>query len=300
MTNALTSRFEAERPSLFALAYRMLGSAAGAEDILQEAYLRCRSVRPGELRSPRAYFTTVVSRLCLDHLKSAAAQREAYVGPWLPEPLLSEGAPPAGDASDRVGMAESVTMAFLLLLESLTPVERGVFLLHEVFDYSFAEVADVLGKSEAACRQSFHRAKEHVRERRPRFSASREEQEKLMLSFVQACVSGDVAALSQALSEDVTAWTDSGGKASAARKPVHGRDAVARFLMGLTRKMGASMRGALGWANGAPTLIVTCEGKVVSLFLVEGSEGQIRAVRIVRNPDKLARLSSMASPHEAR
>jgi RNA polymerase sigma-70 factor (ECF subfamily) len=191
--------FEAHRPLLFGIAYRMLGDRAAAEDIVQEAFLKTRDAPA--LDSPKAWLSTVVTRLCLDQLKSARARRESYVGPWLPEPL------PTDDKIDR----ETISMAFLVLLETLSPVERAVFLLHEVFDYSHAEVADIVGKEEVAVRQILHRAKSHVVARRPRFSGSREQHQRLLMGFVQACTVGDVDGLKQLLADDVVSLSDGGG-----------------------------------------------------------------------------------------
>jgi RNA polymerase sigma-70 factor (ECF subfamily) len=229
-----TDPFEEYRSLLFAMAYRMLGSAMEAEDIVQEAYLRYRATPPESIGTLKSFLTTIVHHLCIDHLKSAQARRENYVGPWLPEPIITgDGASllsPLRQITDR----ESISMAFLVLLESLSPLERAVFLLREVFDYEYAEIAQITGRDEAACRQLFSRAKKHIREHRPRFPASPEAHAKMVGRFMEACLAGDMHGLMSLLAEDVTVWSDGGGKVSAAaRHPIQGRDTVARTIIGL-------------------------------------------------------------------
>jgi RNA polymerase sigma-70 factor (ECF subfamily) len=274
--------FERERSRLRALAYRMLGSAAEADDMLQEAWLRWREVRSVE--SPRAYLTAVVTRLCLDQLKSARARRESYVGPWLPEPVRT-----VEDEPDR----ESISIAFLVLLERLSPLERATLLLHQVFDYPHAEIARILDRDEATVRQSLHRARERVVAERPRFAPCREDHARLLGGFVAACTNGDLHALESLLAADAVARTDAGGKARAARKPVHGSDRVARFFIGLMRKGQAGGAETIEPAelNGWPALILRgSDGAIVSVVTLETDGTRIFAVDIVSNPDKLARL----------
>src|SRR6266516_2014945 len=198
--------FESYRPYLFAIAYRMLGSAMDAEDMVQETYLRSQTTPPETIRSLKAYLSTILVRLCLDHLQLAHRKRELYVGPWLPEPILTEETPDAADPEKRVETEESISLAFLVLLEQLQPFERAVFLLREVFAYEFAEIATMLGKSEVACRSSFSRAKHHLRAHRPRFPASRETHRQLLTSFLAAVQSGDMTTLTNLLSEQVILW----------------------------------------------------------------------------------------------
>jgi RNA polymerase sigma-70 factor (ECF subfamily) len=277
-----TEVFERERRRLFGLAYRMLGSAAQAEDVVQEAWLRFHDVGP-DVRSPGAWLSTVVTRICLDELKSARAQREAYVGPWLPEPVRTDG-----DPVD----SESISMAFLVLLESLTPAERASYLLHEVFDYSHAEIAEILGKEEVACRQLVHRARAHVLERRPRYAPTREQHERLLGGFLQAVSAGDLTALRALLAEDVVSYSDGGGRVAAARKPVHGADAVARLFIGLAKK-GARAELAIEIAdiNGWPSIVLREEGRVTLVLTLETDGERIYAARWVVNPDKLVPLN---------
>lgn len=277
--------FESYRPLLFSIAYRMLGSAMEAEDIVQEAYLRFQSAR--QVQSPKAYLSTVVTRLCLDRLKSAREQRESYIGPWLPEPVITADLEPEQEAS----LVDSISMAFLVLLENLTPLERAVFLLREVFDYDYAEIADMLGRDEAACRQLFSRAKKRVAEQRPRFKSSPEEHNRLLANFMQAVTVGELAGLTALLAEDVTLWSDGGGKVQAATRPVHGRDAVARLLLGIRRFAPEGMQIELAPINGEMGIILR-NADAAPLFAVtlETGDGLIRAFRLVVNPDKLKHL----------
>lgn len=276
--------FDRHRPLLFSIAYRMLGSAMDAEDIVQEAYLRWQGTEE-EVRSPKAYLSTVVTRLSIDRLRSAKARREQYVGPWLPEPLAT------GEASDDVAEApaigESLSMAFLVLLESLSPVERAVFLLREVFDYDYPEVASFVGKTEANCRQIAHRTRRAAAARRPRFESSEEQQERMTRLFVEACASGDMRGLLSLLSEDVVLYSDGGGKVVTARNPVYGPDRVARLLLGLARKMTPEFAVRLLEVNGQPGIIVYAGDLPDSVLTLEITGGRIKAVRNVQNPDKL-------------
>jgi RNA polymerase sigma-70 factor (ECF subfamily) len=236
--DAVTEDFVAARPHLFAVAYRMLGSVTDAEDVLQEAYLRWQSAHRPDVASAAAYLTTIVTRLCVDQLRSARVRRETYVGPWLPEPLLTSPA-----AEEPVELAESVSMAFLLLLEALSPLERAAFLLREVFGYSYAEVADLLDREPSAVRQLVSRARRHVADSRPRFIPEREEHERLTRSFVEACATGDLDALVAMLHEDAVLWSDGGGKVAAARKPVVGGAKVAMFLVNVARAAASASGG---------------------------------------------------------
>ncbi len=221
--------FESYRPYLFSIAYRMLGSAMDAEDMVQETYLRYQSTPKDDIRSLKAYLSTILIRLCMDQLQLARRKREQYVGPWLPEPILTADTAEVGDPQERVDKHESISLAFLVLLEQLQPFERAVFLMREVFEYDFAEIATMLGKSEAACRRSFSRAKLHLREHRPRFGASAETHRQLLSGYFQAIETGEMIPLMNLLSENVTLWADGGGKVKgAATRPLTGREAVIR------------------------------------------------------------------------
>ncbi|MDC0712769.1 RNA polymerase sigma-70 factor [Stigmatella sp. ncwal1] len=282
MTDVQVEDFEAHRPSLWAIAYRMLGSASEAEDVVQETWLRWQSASRDGVRSGRAFLSAVATRLCLDHLKSARARREVYVGPWLPEPVRT----------DTQVDPETISFAFLVLLESLTPMERAVYLLNEVFGYSHAEVAQMLDKEEAACRQLLHRARGHLVSRRPRFAPSKEAHARMVTSFLSACSSGDLEGIKRLLSEDVTAWADGGGKVSAATRLVQGTEAVARQYLGLLNKMMKVPGSALETSevNGWPALVVRLNGAVFDVISFETDGEHIHAIHAVLNPDKLARL----------
>lgn len=291
-----TDPFEDYRSLLFALAYRMLGSAMEAEDIVQEAYLRYRAMPPESIRTLKSLLTTIVHHLCVDHLKSAQARRETYVGPWLPEPVITGTGASLFAPLHQMTDPESISMAFLVLLESLSPLERAVFLLREVFDYEYAELAQITGRDEAACRQLFSRAKKHLMEHRSRFPASPEVHAKMVGRFMEACVAGDMHGLMSLLAEDVTVWSDSGGKvAPAARRPVHGRDQVARGLLGTLSHAPEGMTFEMIEANGLPALLVRVKGHIVSVLTLEVEGAFIRAMRNVANPDKLAHLTLPAT-----
>ena len=280
---------ERERPYLTGLAYRLLGSAADAEDVVQEALARGRAIE--DARTPRALLTTIVTRLCLDELRSARRRREQYVGPWLPEPVLAEPAP------DRVELAESLSFGVLLLLEALTPHERAVFVLREVLELEYAEIAEAVGKTEAACRQLLRRAREHLAARRRRFPR-RADQESVAARFLGALASGDVGAMVELLVADAEAVTDHGGKASAARKVVRGAAPVARLLVGLARKAAPlGVRIEPRWINGNPAVLAYAGEVLWSIVALDtvviDGQARIAGVHVVRNPDKLAALRAL-------
>jgi RNA polymerase sigma-70 factor, ECF subfamily len=283
--------FETYRTHLFAIAYRMLGSAMDAEDMVQETYLRYRATPPETIHSLKAYLTTILTRLCMDQLQLARRKRELYVGPWLPEPILTTEEFETGDPEKRVDMQESISLAFLVLLEQLQPFERAVFLLREVFAYEFAEIAKMLDKSEAACRRSFSRAKLHLREHRPRFPASPQTHLQLLNGYLQAVQTGEMTPLMNLLSEDVTLWADGGGKVKqAALRPIRGRDAVARFSLGTKRFWPENYRIEPGEVNGQAALIIRAGEKTFAVFTIDVEQGQIQAIRIIANPEKLVRV----------
>lgn len=272
--------FGAHRSRLFGLAYRMLGSAAEAEDVLQEAHLRWQAAEHATIAAPGGWLTTVVSRLCLDQLKSARARREAYVGTWLPEPL------PTDRVADPPDL-ESISLAFLVLLEALSPLERAVFVLREVFDYDFAEVAAIVGREEAACRQLAHRAREHVRSKRPRFARSREQHEQLLGAFLGAIAQGDLTGLQRLLADEVVALSDGGGQVKAARNPVFGPDRVARLCLGLGKKAGPDLALSIEEINGWPAAVLRIGDRVCVTLSLETDGERIYALHVVNNPDKL-------------
>jgi RNA polymerase sigma-70 factor (ECF subfamily) len=281
--------FEAHRRHLTGLAYRMLGSLAAAEDAVQEAYLRWHAADRAGVANPRAFLSTVVTRLCLDQLKSARAQRESYVGPWLPEPVLDDGSLAADTASDY---AHDLSVALMLALERLSPLERAAFLLHDVFDMDFAEIARALGRSEATCRQLAARARAHVHAARPRFTVSEDEGARLAEAFRAAAASGNAAALARLLAEDAVLYTDGGGKRPAALNPIHGADKIARLLEGLARKgaRAEEWRFRPARINGAPGYILEEPDGARQTVAFDVQNGRIAAVYVVRNPDKLRRI----------
>ncbi|HLN71342.1 MAG TPA: RNA polymerase sigma-70 factor [Streptosporangiaceae bacterium] len=284
------------RPLMFSIAYRMTGSISDAEDIVQEAFLRLtRALRDGVgIITPKAYLATVTTRLAISHLRSARVRREAYVGAWLPEPLVADELAPAAppDPAERAEMSDSLSMAFLVLLESLSPTERAVFLLREVFGYDYAEIAEITGKSEPNCRQIFARARQHIDAGKPRFEASREQRDEVARRFFDAAEGGDVKGLLQLLAPDVVMIGDGGGKGQAVREPLHGPERVARLMLGLLRR--AQRDGAYGvpaLVNGQPGAVAyDAEGRVAGVFALDIADGLVQAVRSVVNPDKLQHL----------
>jgi len=293
--------YQSLRPLMFAIAYRMLGSVTEAEDIVQEAFLRYHRALAGHTSpdSPKAYLSAVTTRLCIDHARSARVRREAYVGEWLPEPLLTGSAGSAGRPADPAELAErsdSLSMAFLLLLERLSPVERAVFLLHDVFSYGYDETARIVGKSEGNCRQLCHRARQHVSEHRPRYEPSPVHRAELASRFFAAVDHGDLDGLVSMLAADVTVYGDSGGMRPAWPRPITGRDKVSRLLVSLggqARAVGAAFRPAQ--VNGQPgAVVVDREGNLVSVMALDIADGQVRAVRSVISRDKLRHLGPLA------
>jgi RNA polymerase sigma-70 factor, ECF subfamily len=283
--------FETYRPYLFAIAYRMLGSAMDAEDLVQETYLRSQAALPESLHSLKAYLTTILVRLCRDQLQLARRKREQYAGPWLPEPILTEEMTFAADPRERVEKEESISLAFLILLEQLQPFERAVFLLREVFEYEFAEIAGMLEKSEGACRRSFSRAKQHLQAQRPRFQPAKETHQQLLNSFLQAVTTGETTALTNLLAEQVTFWADGGGKVKGApTRPLSGRIAVVRFFLGTQHLWPQNARPELGEVNGQPALIVRTGEKAFSVLVLDVEHGQIQRIWVIANPDKLTRV----------
>lgn len=278
--------FEGQRRHLFGVAYRMLGSVADAEDVVQDAWLRWSNVRPDDVRDPRAYLTAVVTRLCLDQCKSARVKRERYIGSWLPEPI-----PGSAFASPEPGavvaVRETLSYAFMVLLERLGPAERAVFLLRDVFDFDYAEIAPMVDRTEAACRQLLHRARTRITSPSPRFSANHAERLRLTAAFVQAAGAGDMQALTDLLAADVVAISDGGGKANAAINPVHGRDFVARYIVGVTRK-NPPIRLQFVEVNDNPAILTWHADGPPTLIMVEGHDGEVTVMYAIRNPDKLA------------
>jgi RNA polymerase sigma-70 factor (ECF subfamily) len=279
--------FEPHRPYLRGLAYRMLGTLSDAEDVVQDAFLRWSGSDREQVAEPRAFLTRIVTRLCLDLLGSARLRREQYVGTWLPEPLLSGACAEDGHSE----LAADLSVALLLTLERLSALERAAFLLHDVFDADYAELAETLSRSEAACRQLVARAREHVRAERPRYQASEAAVERLAAAFQSAALSGDVATLAACLAEDAVLYSDGGGRLLAALKPIYGREKILRFMVGILAKHGLPVSGDLQRTtlNGLPGFLLRMPSGVESLALEIDGEA-IVAIYAVRNPDKLRHL----------
>ncbi len=280
------------RPAAFAIAYRMLGSVAEAEDVVQESLLRVHTtLAAGErIESPRAYVATVATRLAIDQLRSARARRERYVGEWLPEPLVTDA---AGDPARQAELADSLSLAFLVMLESLSPEQRAVLLLRDVFDYGYDEIAEVVGKTADNTRQLATRARRHVEEHRPRFEASRQQRDDLARRFFAAARDGDLGGLETLLAQDVVLHGDGGGKVPALARSLHGRRRVARTLLAWARqglrRGGATLRRVE--VNGQPgALLLDPEGRLVSVMALDIADGRIQGVSSIVNPDKLRHL----------
>lgn len=274
-------RFEPHRAFLVRLAYRMLGSLAEAEDVVQDAFLRWQAADTTEVAEPRAYLARIVSRLCLDHMKSAQARREMYVGTWLPEPVVE---PPAAS------LANDLSVALLLTLERLSPLERAAFLMHDVFDMDYAVVGSTLERTEAACRQLVSRARDHVRDERPRFTPDEDATTRLSAAFYQAMKSGDLDAFADLLAEDAILYTDGGGKRLAALNPIYGRDKIVKFFAGVATKNTLPERIDITTLNGLPGFILYMPTGPETLAL-EIDRDRVVAIYAVRNPDKLRHLS---------
>jgi RNA polymerase sigma-70 factor (ECF subfamily) len=288
--------FDELRPPAFAIAYRMLGSVSEAEDVVQEGLLRLhRALRDGQpLESPRAYLSTVVTRLAIDHLRSARVRRETYAGEWLPEPIVTDS---ADDPAQQAEMADSLSLAFLVLLESLTPEQRAVLLLHDVFDYDYSEVAEIIGKSQDNARQLATRARRRIAHGRPRFHASSEQQQELARRFFAAAQEGDLAELEALLAHDVVLTADGGGNVPALKHSLHGRSRVARTLTNgirfATRIPGVHLRPAE--VNGSPgALLLDGSERLIGVMVLDIGRGRIQGVSSIVNPDKLAHLGPTA------
>lgn len=286
----LVDDFEAQRGHLRGLAYRMLGTQADAEDVVQEAFLRWQGADSAQVRSPRAFLSTTVTRLCIDRRREIEARKESYVGPWLPEPIVEFSVPNAS----RVETAETVSLALLHVLESLSPAERAAYLLRVMFDYEYAEIAAVLEKTEPTCRQLVSRAQTHVQAERPRFETSADEVQRITDQFLHASATGDLDGLVQLLHDDAVMLSDGGGKVAAARVPLLGAGRISRFFVGLFKK--ALPHWTIGECrvNGAPGRAVYLGNKLDTVMVVDVADGRIKRLYLVRNPEKLARAMGEA------
>lgn len=283
--------FDQYRSLLFSVAYRMLGSVADAEDMLQETFIRWQQAPNVEIRSPRAFLITIISRLCINQLQSARVQREEYVGQWFPEPIITG---PGSDPLEIIRVDESLSMAFLVMLERLTAIERAVFLLREVFEYEYSAIASVLGQSEANCRQILSRAKQHVSAIRPRFKTSPQKKSDLLERFLKATSSGDMEGLVALLSRDVVLHSDGGGKAIAAPNRIQGADNVARGIFGSLQKIvPKNLVRRVMEINGEPGVVSYLDGKPHSVLTLGAGAGRIHSIYILTNPEKLAHLPGL-------
>jgi RNA polymerase sigma-70 factor (ECF subfamily) len=293
MRDDLEQVYRELRSYAFAIAYRMLGSVSDAEDVVQEAFLRLGQGGNQELRSAKAFVATVTTRLAIDALRSARSQRESYFGPWLPEPLLDDD---TGDVESAAETADSLSMAFLILLETLSPVERAVFLLHDVFGFDYPEIATVVEKTEPNCRQVASRARRRVHDEKPRFEASRGQRDRLARQFFAACQGQDLNGLVDLLAGDAVFYGDGGGKGTGLNRPIHGRDTIVAMLLAWFRqaeRLGVRVEPA--WFNGQPgATIHDAEGRLVNVMTLDILGGAVQAVRSVINPDKLAHLGPLS------
>lgn len=286
--NKTTEIFERQRPQLFRLAYGMLGRAAPAEDAVQETFLRWQKQDIGQIDAPGAYLSTIVSRICLDELKSARNRKEQYIGPNLPEPILSTSEKP----DEVLEMAESLSMALLVVLDELTPVQRAVFILREIFDYEYAAIAGMINKSESHCRKIAQRARDRIRENKPHFEGNIPEQHKLVKAFLEAVKGGDLSEIESLLAEEAILYSDGGGKVTAARKPVAGAEKIAKFLLGIQKHGPPASEWSIDFReiNGAPGFILRLNGEVYNVWSFHIEDDKIQNIYVVLNPDKLDHL----------
>jgi RNA polymerase sigma-70 factor, ECF subfamily len=278
--------FNHYRRLLFGIAYRMLGTVTDAEDMVQETFLRWQQIPQTNVQSAKNYLATTITRLCIDQLRSARVRREQYIGPWLPEPLLTQQ-----DPAEQVELADSLSVAFLVMLERLSPIERAVFLLREVFEYDYPEIAQIVDKTPENCRQILRRSRQHLTTERPRFLVSPQQQEQITNQFLAASTQGNLQELLTLLAKDVTFWSDSGGQVPAAMKPLHGAMKVARFLLAIQQKWLSTASADLIEINGRSSILIRSGNDIHSVMTFEIVEGYIQAIYSVRNPEKLRRLS---------
>jgi RNA polymerase sigma-70 factor, ECF subfamily len=280
--------FNQYRRLLFGIAYRMLGTVTDAEDMVQETFLRWQQTPQSTVQSAKNYLATTITHLCIDYLRSARVRREQYVGPWLPEPLLTQQDPAA-----QVELADSLSMAFLVMLERLSPIERAVFLLREVFEYDYPEIAQIVGKSAENCRQILRRSRQHITTDRPRFPVSHQQQEQITNQFLDASRQGNLQGLLTLLAQDVTFWADGGGQVSAALKPLHGSMKVARSLLAIRSQFPPDTSAQIVEINGLPGILIGNKSVLQSVMTFEIVDGYIQTIYTMRNPEKLKRLSEL-------
>ncbi|MGW5282291.1 RNA polymerase sigma-70 factor [Streptomyces collinus] len=286
-----TDVFEEHRPVLMGVAYRMLGRVADAEDVVQDAWLRWSGADRADIREPRGYLVRVTARLAIDRLRQVKARSEAYVGPWLPEPYVTEFGDSVADTAERALLADSVSLAVLVVLESLSPLERAVFVLREAFGYPYAEIAAMLNRGEAAVRQLAGRARRHVEERRPRYDVDPVQRRDLTERFLAAAAGGDLQGLMALLAPEARLVADSGGKAKAPVRVLHSADKVGRFLAAVAAKNAAGLSVRLVEVNGGPAVLTLVEGKPDTVFQLDVVDGVIATVYVLRNPDRMGSLA---------
>ncbi|GAB2730823.1 RNA polymerase sigma-70 factor [Streptomyces bullii] len=292
-TDTATAVFEEHRPVLLGVAYRMLGRVADAEDVVQEAWLRWSGADHGNVRESRGYLVRITTRLAIDRLRQIKARGETYVGPWLPEPYVTDFGDTAPDAAERAVLADSVSLAVLVVLESLSPLERAVFVLREAFGFPYAEIAAMLDREEPAIRQLATRARRHVEERRPRYEVDPAQRRDLTERFLAAAAGGDLESLMELLAPDVRLVGDSGGKARAPLRVLESADKVGRFLVGAARKGVPGLSARILELNGGPAVLALSGDKPDSVFQLDVADGRIQAIYIIRNPDKLRSLAEV-------
>ena len=281
--------FQEHRALLFSIAYRMLGSVSEAEDIVQETYLRWQRQTADGIRSAKAWLTSTTTRLCIDELRSARKRREEYVGVWLPEPLVEEATDHRG-ADRAAALADSLSTAFLVLLETLSPKERAVFLLREVFEYGYPEISGMVEASEASCRQMVHRARDHVASRNARYDPNPGQNERLVHEFLATCRRGDTKQLLSLLTEDAVIYSDGGGRIAAAPHPIIGRQRVARFLIGVNKLNRGVIETRFAAINSSPGVLLFANGELLQTISVEIVDGRVQTIYVMRNPEKLKHL----------
>ncbi|MFJ8886649.1 RNA polymerase sigma-70 factor [Streptomyces sp. NPDC102402] len=289
--DTVTDLFEEHRPLLAGVAYRMLGRVADVEDVVQEAWLRWSSAERDDVRQPRAFLVRITTRLAIDRLRHLQTRREAYIGPWLPEPVVTDFGPAVPDSAERAVLADSVSLAVLVVLETLSPLERAVFVLREAFGFPYAEIGAALDRSEAAVRQLAGRAKRHVEERKPRYDVDPAVRRELTERFLAAASGGDLQQMLAVLAPDVRLVSDGGGKAKAARRVIETADKVGRFLFAVASELPPATEVRAVELNGGPALVYSLDGVVDTVFQVEAEGGFIRCVYVIRNPEKLAGVS---------
>jgi RNA polymerase sigma-70 factor (ECF subfamily) len=282
--------FNKYRPRLFGIAYRMLGTHFETEDILQEAYLKWHQAKTDEIETPEAWLVTIVTRLSIDRLRKASRERETYIGPWLPEPLVISEAP---TPEEELELASNLSMAFMVLLERLSPIERAAFLLHDIFDCGYSDIARIVGKTETASRQLIHRARERVRTDKPRFQTNQKEREKLIKKFSAASYAADEKTLLSLFSDEISMMSDGGGKVSAARKVIHDRAKLVRLFSMTGEKHGGSLKDTFCVINGEPGVLTFYQGKIFAATTFEFTDGKISALYRVMNPDKLKAFADL-------